>query len=134
MPFVAAAPHRRAVELAEWVTPSGVELMVAGDLDAMACRAVEQQLRRLVARWPGLLLTLDLDRVGHVDESAAETLVFAVVAMRAGEARLGFAAKGGACRSLLAKMGVAALPPSGTVVRWLGDAWGTGHLLAGVTA
>jgi anti-anti-sigma regulatory factor len=106
---------QRAITLSEWVTPTGVVLAVGGDLDAMGCRVVEQHLRRLVARWPGLYLTLELEGITAVDGDAAEALVLAVVAMRAGEARIGIAARGGPCKGVLARMGVEATP-----VRWLG--------------
>jgi hypothetical protein len=111
MPLTTQAP----VTLSEWVTSTGMVLAVGGTLDAMGCRVVEQQLRRLIARWPGLFLTLDLDGVKHVEEGAAEELILSVVALRAGEARLAIAARGGPCRTLLARMGVEAAP-----TRWLG--------------
>ena len=103
------------VTLSEWVTSTGMVLAVGGTLDAMGCRVVEQQLRRLVARWPGLYLTLDLDGVKSVEAAAVEELILSVVALRAGEARLAIAARGGACRTLLVRMGVEAAP-----TRWLG--------------
>ncbi|MDB5098785.1 MAG: hypothetical protein JWM80_3206 [Cyanobacteria bacterium RYN_339] len=116
MPVASQGHVRRAVTLAEWVTPTGVVLAAGGDLDAMGCRAVEQALRRLLASWPGLFLTLDLEGVKAIDQDAAEALVLGVVALRAGEARLSISAKGGPCRNLIARMGVDAATP----VRWLG--------------
>jgi hypothetical protein len=115
----------RAVALAEWVTPTGVVLAASGPMDAMGCRVVEQQLRRMLARWPGIYLTLELDGVTATDEAAAEDLILSVVALRAGEARIGLVARGGACRGLLARMGVDASLP----IRWM-----HGEALAGVTA
>lgn len=131
MPITAEKSRARAIEVTEWVTATGVVLGVSGDLDAMACRVVEQQLRRLVARWPGLLLTLDLERVGRVDQAAAEQLLLGVVALRAGEARISCQVGWGGCRDLMAALGIR---PDASQGRWPGDTWGTGHLLAGVTA
>jgi anti-anti-sigma regulatory factor len=116
MPLSSQAQVRRSVTLAEWVTPTGVVLAVGGDLDAMGCRVVEQALRRLLARWPGLYLTLDLDGVKAIDQDAVEALVLTLVALRAGEARLGIEARGGQCRHVIARMGVEPATP----VRWPG--------------
>jgi anti-anti-sigma regulatory factor len=134
MTFIAEYQRGRTLELREWVTPAGVVLGVMGELDATACRAVEQQLKRLITRWPGLLLTVDLDQVTQIENSAAESLVLSVVALRAGEARLGFVATRGACKALLARMGLAVQPAAALLARWPGDGWGTGYLLSGVTA
>jgi anti-anti-sigma regulatory factor len=134
MPFIAEFQRARSLELREWVTPAGVVLGVAGDLDEAACRTIEQQLRRLIARWPGLLLTLDLDQVVKIEDQAAEALMLSVVAMRAGEARLGISAGAGGCKQLLARLGLTPLPPNSALLRWPGDAWGTGYMLSGVTA
>jgi len=105
----------QVVTVTEWVTPTGVVLAVGGTLDAMGCRVVEQHLHRLIERWPGLYLTLDLDAVTGIDADATEDLVLTVVALRAGEARIGIAARGGPCRLLVARMGVELAS-----TRWLG--------------
>lgn len=128
MPGLAEAPHTRAIRIDEWVTPTGATLGVSGDLDAMACRAFEQRLRRLLARFPGMLLTIDFTNAGRVDEPAVEALLLTIVTLRGGEADLVFAAKGGACRGLLARMGI-----STESRRWTGESWGKGQML-GVTA
>ncbi len=129
-----SARRARGFELQEWVTPAGVVLAVAGDVDAMACRAIHQHVRRLLARWPGLLLTLDLNQVGRLDVPAMEALVLEIVALRAGEARLAFAVKGGDCHALLGRLGLTAEPAANTQVRWPSDAWGSGLLMPGGTA
>ena len=135
MPFYTDVARPRAIDWSEWVTPGGIVLTVAGDLDAMGCRALEQHLRRLVARWPGLLLTLDLERVTRVDGVAVEGLVLAVVAMRAGEARLPIAARGGPCRAVLQRLGLAAdTPPPPGASRWPSMTATDAPLWAGVTA
>ena len=110
---------RRGFELNEWVTPQGVVLAVSGDLDARACLRVDQHVRRLLMRWPALLLTLDLSQVGKVELPAAETLILDVVALRAGEARLAFAADGGACQGLLTRLGAAAPIPAVGFSVWI---------------
>ena len=120
--------RKRSFDMDEWVTPMGVVLAVSGDLDAMACRVVDQHVRRLLARWPGLLLTLELNQVGKVDLNAAEALVLDIVALRAGEARLKFAVKGGDCHTLLTRLGLAVEPGVQSHVRW---PWGAGILPGG---
>ena len=118
MPVVAEVLRPRAVELTEWATATEVVLQVGGDLDAMACRAVEQHVRRLLLAWPGLLLGLDFEGVTRVDESAVEGLLLGIVSLRAGEARLRFSGKGGGCARMLARLGLASESALPIVARW----------------
>ena len=134
MAYVTPSKRARGYEATEWVTPTGVVLSAAGDLDERACQALDRQVRRLLARWPGLLLTLDLNQVGHIDPAALEALVLDIVALRAGEARLAFAVKGGDCHALLTRLGLAVEAAATSQTRWPSDLWASGLLLPGGTA
>lgn len=115
-------------EIADWVAGDALVVAVNGRLDAPACASLAGRLRELVARGPGVRITLELAGVSELDPDAWEDLVLQIAGVYARRALITFAGAHGATYMVLANLGIAAAPRGGT------ERGGMGRFVSGVTA
>lgn len=98
------------MQLVDWVMPEALVLSLQGDLDSPACRMVEAHLRRLMAQWQGIALTVDLSGVTGVEPEAFEALCLDLVAHRSYGGALNLACPSDACLPTLKHLALDYVP------------------------